>query len=306
MLTSTELRYDPGMRRYEDIYPSAPLLRSTGRVRPRAADLLTLEYFEAEPGTMPTEAFDQHHVLINLRDEPIRTENWRGAEHRDFLFRRDEIVVTPAGMTSGWRWHGRSQVIVITLDPKKFEAFAQSEVGILLTDRQLRDLPQFEDTDITAAATMLLEALRLGGAGSDVMFESLARVFLVKLVQKYGEERGAGASFSGAYTPRHHRRVLDLVEQRFAEAMGVDEMATVAGLSPSHFSRVFKQVIGESPYQFVMRYRTERAAAMLTDRSRPLIDIALACGFADQPHLTRVFKQLRGQTPRQWRLARSA
>ncbi|MEM1391217.1 MAG: helix-turn-helix transcriptional regulator, partial [Pseudomonadota bacterium] len=64
---------------------------------------------------------------------------------------------------------------------------------------------------------------------------------------------------------------------------------------------MFKAVIGDAPYQFLTRYRTERAADMLSDPTRPVIDIALACGFADQPHLTRVFKQVMGRTPRQWR-----
>ncbi len=289
------------MRTYQDIYPSEPLLRSGDVVRARAAGLLSLEFFEAEPASMPPEIFDQHHVLINLKDAPQRVENWRDGVHRDFTFHKNEIVVTPAGIRSGWRWHERSKVIVITLDPERLQVFAQSEVGVLLTERQLRDLPQFEDVEITAAATMLKDALDPGAVGSDVMFESLARVFLVKLIQKYGEERARDAVFSKSYTAAHHRRVLDVLETRFGEAIGVEEMAGEAGLSPSHFSRVFRSVIGETPYQFLMRYRIERAAEMLADPARPMIDIALACGFSDQPHLTRVFKQLRGQTPKQWR-----
>ncbi|MEO1237798.1 MAG: AraC family transcriptional regulator, partial [Planctomycetota bacterium] len=90
------------MIKYQDIYPTDPLLRSQDAARPRAADLLNLEYFEAEPGEMPTQVFDQHHVLINLHSEPHRVENWRDGEHRDFTYRQHEIVVTPAGIESGW------------------------------------------------------------------------------------------------------------------------------------------------------------------------------------------------------------
>lgn len=85
-------------------------------MRPSAAELLSLEYFEADPASMPTQAFEQHHVLINLRDKPHRVENWRDGEHRDFIYRKYEIVVTPAGVQSGWRWHEKSRCIVITLD----------------------------------------------------------------------------------------------------------------------------------------------------------------------------------------------
>lgn len=294
------------MALYQEVYPSAPLVRSDDVARPRAAALLSLEYFEAEPASMPTQAFDQHHVLINLRAEPHRVENWRGGVHRDFILRRNEIIVTPAGLESGWRWHARSRVIVITLAPRQLEAFTERELGVILTDQQLRDLPQFEDADITGAAEMLLAALRAPGPGSDVMFESLARVFLVKLVQKYGDQRSDAIAFSRAFTSAQYRRVLDHVEASYAGPIAVEDLAREAGLSPSHFTRVFKQVIGVTPHQFVMRYRVDRAQAALSDADQPLADVALACGFGDQAHFSRVYKQIAGETPRQARRRLSA
>ena len=167
------------------------------------------------------------------------------------------------------------------------------------------DLPQFEDADITSAAVLLLDALRMTGAGSEVMFESLARVFLVKLVHKYGDNRSDEMAFSRSFTAAHYKRVLDYVSEHFARPIQIEDMADVAGLSTSHFSRLFKSVIGHSPYQFLTRYRVERAEKMMRDPSQPLIDVAIACGFADQPHLTRMFKQHRGMTPRAWRKAQA-
>lgn len=276
-------------------------MRSGDIVRQRASDLLSLEYFEADPDEMPAQAFDQHHILISLKETPHRVENWRDGEHRDFIFHQNEIVVTPAGLESGWRWHEQSRCIVITLDPAKLESFTQNELGVLLTDQQLHDLPQFEDEDITSAAVMLLDALRLPGHSSDLMFESLARVFLVKLVQKYGDERSEDIAFSPAFSAAHYKRVLDFVADKYGQSIQIEDIARQAGLSTSHFSRLFKQTVGDTPYQFLMRYRVERASEMLADPSNALIDIALACGFSDQPHFTRTFKQIKGETPKQWR-----
>ncbi|MEM7668777.1 MAG: AraC family transcriptional regulator, partial [Pseudomonadota bacterium] len=159
------------MNRYQDIYPSAPLLRSTDIVRPRAADILGLEYFEAEPANMPTLVFAEHHILFNLRDEPQRVENWRDGTHRDFTFRKNEVVVTPAGVESGWRWHGKSKCIVVTILPAALDRFSKQELGLLLGDAQLYDKPQFEDADLTGAAVMLLDALRDRRPGYEVMYE---------------------------------------------------------------------------------------------------------------------------------------
>ena len=277
-------------------------MRSGDRVKPRAAELLSLEYFEAEPNTMPTEVFAQHHVLINLREKPHRVENWRADTHRDFVFRKNEIVVTPAGLKSGWRWHEKSQCIVITLDPEKLKTFTQSELGLLLSQQQLIDLPLFEDADITSAAVMLRDALRVSGSSSEVLFESLARVFLVKLVQKYGDNRTDEHKFLRSFTPEHYKRVLDFISEHFGQPIQIEDIAKAAGLSNSHFSRSFKTVIGESPYQFLMQYRVEQAEKMISDSTKPLTEIATSCGFADQPHLTRLFKQYRGITPSAWRI----
>jgi len=63
------------MNRYQDIYPSAPLLTSGRIERTSVEDIFTLEYFEAEPASMPAKVFDQHHLLINLNPEPQRVEN---------------------------------------------------------------------------------------------------------------------------------------------------------------------------------------------------------------------------------------
>ncbi len=250
---------------------------------------------------MPTQIFTQHHILLNLRDEPHRVENWRDGEHRDFIYAKNEIIVTPAGVKSGWRWHEKSKVIVVTLEPDQLERFAHSEVGVLLTDAQLKDLPQFKDPDICQAGVMLKEALGCEQPGSAVMFESLARVFLVKLIQKYGIERAQQDQFSKSFTARHYQRVLDFVAVNFARSITVEDLAGQADLSPSHFAYVFKGTIGQSPMQFVMSYRLEQAKKSLAQPDTPMIDIALSCGFSDQAHFSRFFKQSEGLTPTQYR-----
>ncbi len=289
-------------KRYQDIYPEDPLLNSKEIEKISAMDLLTLEFFEAEPGEMPYEVFAQHHILINLKDEPHRVENWRDGEHRDFEYRKNEIVVTPAGIKSGWKWHAKSKVVVITLDPDKFENFARTELSILLSEDQLKDIPQFVDEDITQSAVMLMNAMK-SEMGSDVMFESFARIFLTKLIQKYGLESDADAAFSKSFTSEHYKRVLDYVRKEFGCEINIDSMAEQAGLSTAHFSRLFKQTIGQTPHQFLMSYRVEQARKKLSDETIPMIDIAMSCGFSDQAHFSRVFKKLAGQTPKAFRAA---
>ncbi|MEM6601310.1 MAG: AraC family transcriptional regulator, partial [Verrucomicrobiota bacterium] len=247
--------------RYQDVYPEGPEINSEDLGAIKASELLTLEFFQAAPAQMPHEIFSQHHILINLREEPTRVENWRGTVHRDFIFHKNEIIVTPAGLRSGWKWYERSKVIVITLEPDRFEKFAQWELGILLRSEQLQDIPQFIDEDITQSAIMLMDALE-SPLGSQVMFESYARIFLTKLIQKYGTQDLADLKFSQSFTAAHYKRVLDYIHKEFGNEVNIETMSSVAGLSTAHFSRSFKQTIGQSPHQFVMSYRIEQAKKM--------------------------------------------
>ncbi|MEW2916051.1 AraC family transcriptional regulator [Ruegeria sp. ANG10] len=267
---------------------------------------MSVRYFQAEPDRMPEEVFEEHHVLLNLNPNPHRVQNWRDDELRDFTFLMDEIVVTPAGMRSGWRWHDKSDVIVITLDPAKVAQFAQSELGMLLDPQQFRDLPQFSDPDLCAAGVILRDALEADDMSSAVMFEAMSRVFLVKLLQKYGKRRTNEVELSARFTSRHYQRVLSYVQNRLDQTITVDQLAAEVGMSQSHFARVFKETLGSTPMQYVMAYRIEQAIKMMEDAERPLGDIALACGFADQAHFTRSFKQAVGQTPRAYRAAKPA
>lgn len=288
-------------RRYDEVYPSPPLLNSDTMEHISAAGLMSVRYFQAEPNSMPEAVFAEHHVLLNLCDTPHRVQNRRDGELRDFTYHKHEIIVTPAGIRSGWRWFGKSDVIVITLDPGKVEAFAHRELGIVLDRQQLTDMPQFSDADLCNAGVILRDALENDDLTSGVMFEAMSRVFLVKLLQKYGQQRPEELALSARFTSDHFSRVLAFIRTNLEQTITVDELAAEAGMSSSHFSRVFKETLGETPMQYVLAYRIEQATALMKDPAWPLSEIALACGFSDQAHFSRSFKQITGMTPRQHR-----
>lgn len=290
-------------RRYAEVYPSSPLLNSNEMTHVSAAALMEVRYFQAEPATMPEEVFAEHHVLLNLQETPHRVQNRRDGEMRDFTFYKDEIVVTPAGMRSGWRWFGKSDVIVVTLDPQRVERFAQTELGILLDPQQFADLPQFTDPDLCTAGVMLRDALENDDLTSGVMFEAMSRVLLVKLLERYGQKSPEELALSASFTSDHYGRVLTYIRANLDRSITVDDLASEAGMSPSHFGRVFRETVGETPMQYVLAYRVEQAIEMMKDVARPLGQIALDCGFADQAHFSRSFKQITGVTPRQFRAA---
>jgi transcriptional regulator GlxA family with amidase domain len=101
--------------------------------------------------------------------------------------------------------------------------------------------------------------------------------------------------------PWQERRVDQFIAENLDRTIGVGELAALARLSTTHFSRVFKRSFGITPRDYVMRVRLERAKALLSRTSLSLCQIALDCGFCDQAHMSRIFHQVVGATPSRWR-----
>jgi transcriptional regulator GlxA family with amidase domain len=104
--------------------------------------------------------------------------------------------------------------------------------------------------------------------------------------------------------PWQVRRVLAHIDANLSTPIRNEDLAAVARLSTSHFNVAFRNSVGESPHEYVIRRRVERAQGLMLSTDKPLSDIAAECGLADQPHLTRLFRRIVGESPAAWRRAR--
>ncbi|HEY5990019.1 MAG TPA: AraC family transcriptional regulator [Streptosporangiaceae bacterium] len=77
---------------------------------------------------------------------------------------------------------------------------------------------------------------------------------------------------------RHLLRARDLADARYAEPLTVADMACAAGLSRAYFSREFKRAFGESPHQYLLTRRLERASALLRVTDWSVADVCFAVG----------------------------
>jgi transcriptional regulator GlxA family with amidase domain len=109
----------------------------------------------------------------------------------------------------------------------------------------------------------------------------------------------AGMAF--APPARHLLRAKDLVDSRYAEPLGVDDLARAARLSRAHFSREFRAAFGESPHAYLMTRRLERAAALLRATDRPVADVCLSVGWLSLGSFTTSFTRMYGISPSAYR-----
>lgn len=105
---------------------------------------------------------------------------------------------------------------------------------------------------------------------------------------------------------RDRRRMVEAalwLDAQAQEAIGLDDAAHTAGLSPFHFLRLFSAVLGVTPHQYLVRARLRRAARLLADSNRRVTDIAYDVGFTDLSNFVRKFHRAAGVSPRRFRQA---
>jgi len=95
----------------------------------------------------------------------------------------------------------------------------------------------------------------------------------------------------------------DLVDARYMESIGVDDMARAAGLSRAHLSREFRRTFGESPHSYLLTRRLERAASLLRMTDRPVADVCWSVGLQSLGSFTTSFTRTYGMSPTAYRAA---
>ena len=88
-----------------------------------------------------------------------------------------------------------------------------------------------------------------------------------------------------------------------SEPLSVADMAGRAGLSPSRFSRVFRDRFGNPPHRFLLHLRVQRAQDLLQHTGLTMRQVSAQCGFSDVHHFAKTFKKVSGQTPGAYRRA---
>jgi AraC-like DNA-binding protein len=105
---------------------------------------------------------------------------------------------------------------------------------------------------------------------------------------------------------RHLLRAKDLADARYREPLDVAALARAAFVSPAHFSRKFRRAFGETPHQYLLTRRLERAAALLRNTDRSIADICFTVGLRSLGSFTTSFRRAYGVTPAAYRAAHPA
>lgn len=166
-----------------------------------------------------------------------------------------------------------------------------AEIGAPLGLRLSGEPRLLEDpTRVFAIGELLRAEAAAFGMGRILVVDALARALVVAVLRD-------GTAKNGALADPRLDAALSLIEARHSEPLGVDDLAQAAGLSRFHFSRLFRQATGLSPYQYLQRVRIDRARELLDAGGLGVTQVALSVGFRDLARFSRAFREQFGCSP---------
>jgi len=165
----------------------------------------------------------------------------------------------------------------------------------------LRPSRKFSEPRLSAMVAAVHAEMVAGFPSGRLFLDSVEQAMAVTLVNGHAVRHRPVQIYRGGLGSARLRRIKELVRARLEFDLSLDEMAQAVGLSTAHFARMFRKSTGETPHQFVLRQRLERAKAMLRAPDARVLDVAVACGFKTQQHFAQAFRDVWGVSPTEYR-----
>ena len=166
---------------------------------------------------------------------------------------------------------------------------------------ELRPSRKFANPRLSALAAAAHAEMVAGFPSGRLFLDSVEQAMAVALVKDRAVRHRPAQIYQSGLGPARLRRIKDLIHVKMEDNLSLDEMAQSVGLSTAHFARMFRKSTGETPHQFVLRQRIERAKAMLRAPDVRVLDVAVACGFKTQQHFAQVFRDVCRVSPTAYR-----
>jgi len=246
----------------------------------------------------------EHAVLAMILRGRTRAQISSHGDRCDFSPGPDSVGLFAPCLDISWtRWDCEpgAQRMMIELD---FAGLARAGDLDAMLPRQpsvLRQDLTMRDGRIAALMRLIADEVRLGSPHGSLYATSLSLGLAAYLLGEKGDSGSTRTREHGRLTASQKSRVLDVVQQRLAEDIALDDLAAAAGVSRFHFLRLFKNSLGITPHRFVMDQRLAAARKLLAETDQRLADVAANTGFSSQSHLCTAMRRRLGTTPRQLR-----
>lgn len=243
----------------------------------------------------PYPAMASQHILLARVDtkRSTRLEWTMNNSRRDHAFDTGTLILNPAGLLTKPQWNQTVDLHVLAVDSKHLLQESAFDFS-----RTVELIPRYGFHD--ALLTELLRTLtaEINSSAPDLLYtETLAAAAGQHLLRHYSAHRAPVKKLTGRLTVSTLRQLHEYMDAHLSRKISLSELAALAGVSTSHFARIFRESTGVAVHQRLTEMRLQRSEELLRDSSLTIAEIATLTGFADQSHLTRLFHRYRGIPP---------
>lgn len=258
--------------------------------------------FQNPPGEGQCQFEAEHTLFMSLAPRPLHYVQSQDGNTFTGLIQKGDFSLAPAGSPFFARWEGHEHCLEVKLTDQFVRQVAQETLDQDCDRISLVPSFRMRDPQIEAIAMMLLAEHQQNSVGSRLYIDSLANVLTVQLLRQYAKSQPSVPLYEGGIPQRQLFQVLDYIEAHLDQDLKLADLAQLLEMSQFHFSRLFKQSLGLSPFQYLLQQRVERAKQLLKQTDHPIVDIAFECGFSSHSHLSKQFRQWTGMTPKAYRV----
>ena len=204
-----------------------------------------------------------------------------------------DIDFVPSGYRATWEDREPTTLLIINLMPSIMRTAAE---GLGINPDNLSVSPQLQLCDQRIRHIgWALQAELVGSEPCGRLYaESLGLALAARLLTR---SNVVSSPPPGNLSKRRLSGVIDYIHDNLARELSLSELASIAGLSPSHFATLFKEATNRPVHQFIVHCRVEYALSLLADRKKSVAEVASLAGFADQSHMARCMRRIVGVTP---------
>lgn len=247
----------------------------------------------------------RHPFIIYHMTHPTEVRRKiEGARPEQALLGPRNICVTPPGTITEWRHCGHPEILQVYVRRSIYEAAVAEMFGCDVSSAEI--VPRFGILDplLEQLALALVDALRSGAIKDGLYIDTTAQMVAVHLARMHSVQARTGQLPPVPVVSRQRmRQLIDYIEANLHDHLTLEAMAAQVGMSPLYLARAFKTAVGQSPHQYVLMRRIERAKELLRNTDMPLVDVALSVGFSSQSHLSHWMHRQTGVSPAAYRRA---